>query len=71
MRLEKKNKRSCIGLLIALAILAGVILWMSLGGVPAETIADDPRGAVDAVPPPPGTRPPPGTTQQTPPAVAP
>jgi hypothetical protein len=52
MRLEKKNKRSCLGLLAFLAILAGVITWMSLGGVSSETTADDPAGAVDAVPPP-------------------
>jgi hypothetical protein len=71
MRLEKKNKRSCIGLLILLGILAGVIVWMSLGGVPAETMADDPAGAIDAIPPPPGKRAPPGTTQQTAPAAAP
>ena len=69
MRLEKKNKRSCLGLLILLAILAAVIVWMSLGGVPAETTADDPAGPVDAVPPPPGKRAPPGTTQQVPAAA--
>ena len=60
MQLEKQNKRSCLGLLAVLAILAGIVLWMSLGGVRSETPADDPRGPVDAVPPPPGAKAPPG-----------
>jgi hypothetical protein len=51
MRLEKQNRRSCIGLLLFLAALAALILWMSLGGVREETIADDPKGQVDPVPP--------------------
>ncbi len=58
MRLEEKNRRSCLGLLVLLAILAGVITWMSLGGVSSETTADDPAGAVDAVPPPAAPTPP-------------
>ncbi len=54
MRLEKQNKRSCIGLLAVLAVLAAIVVWMSLGGVSSETTADDPKGPVDAVPPPRG-----------------
>jgi hypothetical protein len=44
MRLEKQNRRSCIGLMVALALLAGLIVWASLGGVPEETLADDVQG---------------------------
>jgi len=51
MRVEKQNRRSCLALLVILAALAGIILWMSLGGVPGETIADDPKGQIDPVPP--------------------
>jgi hypothetical protein len=71
MRLETKNKRSCIGLLLVLALLAGAILWMSLGGVSSQTTADDPEGPVDAVPPPPGAQAPPGTAQPPPAGAAP
>jgi hypothetical protein len=52
MQLEKQNKRSCIGLMALLAIIVAVVAWMSLGGVPDKTTADDPKGPVDAVPPP-------------------
>jgi hypothetical protein len=71
MRLEKQNRRGCIGLLVFLALLAGVILWMSLGGVQDETVADDPKGPVDAVPPPRGAAPPPGHNPPPHPAVKP
>ena len=46
MRLEKQNRRSCIGLMIVLALLAALIVWMSLGGVTSETPADDVKGDV-------------------------
>ena len=36
MRIDQQNRRSCIALLILLAGLAGLILWMSLGGVSSE-----------------------------------
>ena len=68
MRLEKQNKRSCLGLLAVLAVLAAIILWMSLGGVSDQTVADDPRGPVDAVPPPRGAAAPPGASIPQPPA---
>jgi hypothetical protein len=61
MNLEKQNKRSCLGLLAVLAIIAGIVLWMSLGGVRSETTANDPKGPVDAVPPPAGPKIPPGS----------
>lgn len=67
MQLEKQNKRSCLGLLAVLAIIAAIVLWMSLGGVPEETTADDPQGPVDAVPPP-GRAVPPGSKAPPPPA---
>ena len=54
MQLEKQNKRGCLGMLAVLAIILGIVLWMSLGGVPDETNADDPKGPIDAVPPPAG-----------------
>ena len=68
MNLEKQNKRSCIGLLAVLAIIAGIVLWMSLGGVPEETTADDPKGPVDAVPPPVGPAAPVGSNPAPAPA---
>jgi hypothetical protein len=55
MRLEKQNRRSCIGLMVALALLAGLILWASLGGVPGESIGDDVKGGVGVPPGPAGT----------------
>jgi hypothetical protein len=58
MQLEKQNRRGCLGMLAVLAILAAVIVWMSLGGVSDKTLADDPKGPVDAVPPPAAPRPP-------------
>jgi hypothetical protein len=67
MQLEKQNKRSCLGLLAVLAIIAAVVLWMSLGGVPEETTADDPKGPVDAIPPPAAPKPP-GDNPAPPPA---
>jgi hypothetical protein len=70
MRLEKQNKRSCIGLLAVLAVLAAIVVWMSLGGMPGETTADDPKGPVDAVPPPRGPATP-GAGQGATPAVKP
>jgi hypothetical protein len=48
MRLDKQNRRSCIGLMVALALLAGLIVWASLGGVPEETLADDVQGGIGA-----------------------
>jgi hypothetical protein len=54
MQLEKQNKRSCLGLLALLALIVAAVTWMSLGGVPEESTADDVRGPVDAVPPPRG-----------------
>ena len=41
MRLEQKNRRSCILLLAALAVLIGVIIWMALGGVSSQSLGDD------------------------------
>ena len=41
MRLEQKNRRSCILLLAALAVLIGVITWMALGGVSSHSLGDD------------------------------
>ena len=55
-------------LLALLAVLAGIILWMSLGGVPGETVADDVEGPVDAVPPPRGQGAPAGSGVPQPPA---
>jgi uncharacterized membrane protein YagU involved in acid resistance len=66
MRLEKQNRRSCLGLLAFLAVLAGIIVWMSLGGVKSDTPANDPQGPVDAIPPPRGKAPPPGTAVPAP-----
>jgi hypothetical protein len=67
MQLEKQNKRGCLGLLAVLAIIAAAVLWMSLGGVSDETTADDPKGPVDAVPPPASPKPP-GDNPAPPPA---
>ncbi|HEX8578709.1 MAG TPA: hypothetical protein VIA98_02320 [Allosphingosinicella sp.] len=72
MRLEKQNRRGCFGFLLFLAILAAVIAWMGLGGAPEETVADDPQGPVDAVPPPRGPAAPAGVDKPAPrPAVRP
>ena len=46
MRLEKQNRRSCIGFLILLALAAALIAWMSLGGITSETPADDVKGDI-------------------------
>jgi hypothetical protein len=70
MQLEKQNKRSCLALLIVLALILAAVAWVSLGGVPEETTADDPQGPVDAVPPPRGT-PTPGVGPNPTPAVKP
>lgn len=45
MRPDQQNRLSCIGLMAALALIAGLIVWASLGGVPEETLADDVKGA--------------------------
>ena len=63
MRLEKQNRRSCLGLLVLLALLVAAIAWASLGGVSDQTAADDPQGPIDAVPPPADKTPPAGTGQ--------
>jgi hypothetical protein len=52
MQLEKQNKRGCLGMLAVLAIILGVVVWISLGGISDKTLADDPKGPVDAVAPP-------------------
>ena len=71
MRLENQNRRGCVGLLLFLALVAAAIAWMSFGGVPGETVADDVEGPVDAVPPPRGKAAPAGTSVPQPPARAP
>jgi hypothetical protein len=58
MQLEKQNKRSCLGLLAVLAVILGIVVWMSLGGVSDKSLADDPKGPVGALAPPPSPRPP-------------
>jgi hypothetical protein len=66
MRLEKQNRRSCIGLLVVLALLAGLILWASLGGIPDQTLGDDVQADVDGPSPPPKVPAPEGTTMPPP-----
>jgi hypothetical protein len=46
MRIDQQNRRSCIALLILLAGLAGLVLWMSLGGVSSETTGNDVKADV-------------------------
>ena len=70
MRLAKQNRRSCIGLLLFLALLAGAILWMSLGGYSSHTLGDDIQGDVDGPSPPPDAPAPEGTTMPPPAAGA-
>ena len=67
MGLDKQNRRSCIGLMVVLALLAGLIVWASLGGVPGETVADDVQGGsigAAGAPPKPGA--PPGAGEPAP-----
>jgi hypothetical protein len=61
MRLEKQNRRSCLGLIIFVALLTALVLWMSLGGMPRDTAAEQPKGTVAPGAPPPGSGPPPKT----------
>jgi hypothetical protein len=44
MRIDKQNRRSCIGVLLFLALLAAAILWMIFGGAPEDSTADDVQG---------------------------
>ena len=62
MRIDEQNRRSCIALLVLLALLAGFILWMSLGGVSSESLGDDVQGDVGGPGDPKGAPPPAGTT---------
>ena len=54
MRLEKQNRRSCIGLLAFLVLLTAAFVWMMAGGVSSETTADDVKADIDGPAPPPG-----------------
>jgi hypothetical protein len=58
MRIEKQNRRSCIALLVLLALLAALVLWMSLGGYSSETVGDDVKADVDGPNAPGGALPP-------------
>jgi hypothetical protein len=71
MRLEQQNRRSCIGLLVFLALLAALILWASLGGVPRDTPGNGVQADVDGPSPPPGAAAPEGTTMPPPTASRP
>ncbi len=56
MRPDQQNRRSCIGLLLFLAVLAAVIAWMALGVMPGQMMQDDPKGTVGSGAPPPGAQ---------------
>jgi hypothetical protein len=71
MRLEKQNRRSCIALLLFLALLAALVLWMSLGGFSSQTVGDDIKGDVDGPSAPADAPPPPGRGAPGAPARAP
>ena len=71
MQLQEQNKRSCLALLAVIALILAAVAWMSLGGVPEETTADDPKGPIDAVPPPPCKAAPVGTNPTPPPVQKP
>ncbi|HEX8667782.1 MAG TPA: hypothetical protein VF727_05350 [Allosphingosinicella sp.] len=55
MRLEKQNRRSCIGILVFLVLLTALFLWMMFGGgVSRHSTADDIKGDIDGPAPPAG-----------------
>jgi hypothetical protein len=67
MRLEQQNRRSCIGLMVALVLITGLFLWAMFGGATDESMADDVKGSLGgpAAPnsqPAPPERPPPAGT---------
>jgi hypothetical protein len=41
IRLEQRNRRSCLVLLVLLAGLTALIAWMNLGRFPSESVGDD------------------------------
>jgi hypothetical protein len=48
MRIDKQNRRGCIIFALALAAIAALVLWASLGGVQEESIGDDVQGGMSA-----------------------
>lgn len=48
MRPDQQNRRSCLVLLGFLAVLVGLIVWLSLGGISSETVGDDVKADMQA-----------------------
>jgi hypothetical protein len=48
MRLDQQNRLSCLLILVLLIGLAGLVIWMALGGIPDESVGDDVKADLQA-----------------------